>query len=151
MKLNFGHGILLLLLLFMSGILLLVYKSGQQRIDLVYQNYYEEELKYEHQIEKERKSVTLNKEVTINYDPVEGFINIQFPSSFDHSQITGNVLLYKPDDASLDYSVNVTPGENNLQRIPTNTMVKGWWKIKINWEYEAAGYYKEDKIFVANH
>ncbi len=150
MKLHFGHGIILVMALFMAGILLLVYKTGQQRVDLVSKNYYDQELKYEGQIEKERKSLQLSDDVKINYDAVNGLINVRYPIMKDNSLLSGTVTLYKPDNASLDYSLAVKPGNENIQSIKTTEMANGLWKVKVNWDSDSVSYYKEEKILVSN-
>jgi nitrogen fixation protein FixH len=150
MKLHFGHGIVLVMALFMGGILLLVYKTGQQRVDLVSKNYYDQELKYEGQIEKERKSLQLRDDVKINYDEVNGLINVKYPVLKDNSPLSGTVTFYKPDNASLDYSLAVKPGNENIQSIKTTDMANGLWKIKVNWDSDSVSYYKEEKISISN-
>ena len=65
-KFNFGHGILAVILLFMSGISLLVYKSSKQHVDLVNAGYYEMELKYDEQIAKEVNSQKLGSKANIS-------------------------------------------------------------------------------------
>jgi nitrogen fixation protein FixH len=150
MKLHFGHGILLIMIAFMSGIFYLVYKTGQQRIDLVSRNYYEQELKYDTQIEKERKTNLLNEEVRINYDSEKKMISVQFPSKNTHLQLSGTLTFYKPDNAALDHTEVISPDKNNLQTIATNNLANGLWKIKVNWEAGNEAYYNEEKILVTN-
>ena len=56
MKFNWGWGIFIVLVLFIAFIGNLVYKSSQVRVDLVSENYYEKEIKYQHQIESEKNT-----------------------------------------------------------------------------------------------
>lgn len=48
---NWGKGIVLVYSLFVLGILYLVYQSKQQKLDLVYDDYYAQELMFQNQID----------------------------------------------------------------------------------------------------
>ena len=48
---NWGYKILLVFAVFVAGILFLVYKSSNQKMDLVTTDYYEKELKYQQKID----------------------------------------------------------------------------------------------------
>jgi nitrogen fixation protein FixH len=135
----------------MGGILYLVYRSGQQRIDLVSKNYYEQELKFEKQIEKERKSLQLDEGLKINYEPSKNIVTVHYPATKSKSQLKGTVTFYKPDNAALDYTKPVDPGENNIQKIETSSMAPGLWKVQVNWDADSVSFYKEEKILVQNN
>ena len=63
MKWNWGTGIAITLVLFIGLMSFMVFKSTQQRFDLVSENYYEEELNYQEVIDQKRNSsnVSLNQ------------------------------------------------------------------------------------------
>lgn len=150
MKLNFGHGILIVLLLFMAGMSALVYQCTKQRIDLVSNNYYEKELKYEKQIEKERQTLALREDMQINYDSNSEIITFKYPGNVDSKNIRGTITFYKPDNATLDFVKEVLVKEDNLQQIQANSLTAGWWNVKVEWNVNEASYYKEEKILVTN-
>ena len=49
---NWGYKILMVYVIFIAGILLLVFKSSSQNQDLVTEDYYEQELKYQQKIDE---------------------------------------------------------------------------------------------------
>jgi nitrogen fixation protein FixH len=134
----------------MAGILLLVYKSSRQRVDLVSSNYYEQEIKYDRQIDKEKKAQALNQDVTIDYDKQTRNVTIRYPEMDGIKNITGTVTFYKPDNASLDFNKPVSTDEKNEQRIGTSALADGWWNVKVNWDVNSVSYYTEEKIKVIN-
>jgi nitrogen fixation protein FixH len=147
-KLNYGHGILLLILLFMAGILCLVYKCSKQQVDLVSATYYEQELKFSEQMTKEKNSLQLNKDVKIGYDESKRIVEIDFPALADRKSPNGSITFYKPDNASLDFSKPVFTDQHNKQTIGTSGMVRGYWNVKVNWTAGSTPYYSETKIFI---
>ena len=63
MKFNWGYKILLVYGLFVIGIMFLVFKSTQQKYDLVQKDYYADELKYQNVIDASQKAKDLGGEL----------------------------------------------------------------------------------------
>ncbi len=146
MKFNWGWGIFIVLILFVLFIGNLVYKSSQVNIDLVSDNYYENEIKYQKQIDREKNSLSLKHDISIIQN--RDFIEIVYPVDLDAQQISGTIQFFKPDDASLDLSLDVRSTELNRQIINTRAFSTGRWEIKINWTYRNTDYYKSEKILL---
>ena len=60
---NWGYKILTVYIIFIAGILLLVFKSSTQNQDLVTKDYYEQELKYQQVIDATERANALSSEV----------------------------------------------------------------------------------------
>ncbi|HNS12209.1 MAG TPA: FixH family protein [Bacteroidia bacterium] len=146
MKMNWGWGILLVLILFVFFIGNLVYKSSKVNVDLVSENYYEKEVMYQQQINKEKNSLGLEKDVQLSIN--RNFIEIHFPETFSPEEISGNIQLFKPDDSDLDLSLEVRADSNGKQIINTSALKTGRWEVKINWSYRNTDYYKSEKIMI---
>ena len=65
MKINWGYRIFIVYFLFVIGILTLSYKSSQQKFDLVQQDYYGAELKYQTVIDASRRANALGGELEL--------------------------------------------------------------------------------------
>lgn len=78
MKFNWGWGITLFLVVFMSFILQLVYRCTQQRVDLVSEKYYENEIKYQQRIDMEKNTASLIED--LNIQTKNGLMEINYPS-----------------------------------------------------------------------
>lgn len=146
MKFNWGWGILIVLMIFIAFMSNLVYKSSHVNVDLVSENYYEKEIKYQEQINREKNSLGLRENLII--DKSMGFIKITYPRGYSGREISGTIQFFKPDNASLDYTETASCNGNNEQIINTKTMKSGWWEIKINWSYQGTDYYKSEKILL---
>jgi nitrogen fixation protein FixH len=150
MKFNFGQGILVVLLLFMAGMSALVYKCTKQSIDLVSNNYYEKELKYQNQIDKENQTLALSEDMQIAYDQEKQLVTFQYPGTFESTNISGKITFYKPDNASLDFEKPINVNKDNSQHVTANSLASGWWNVKVDWNVNAISYFKETKILVTN-
>ena len=147
-KLNFGHGILVVILLFMSGISFLVYKCSKQNVELVNPAYYEMELKYDDQLSKEINSKMMGTDLKISYDANAGCVVIHYPSLEKSKTITGFVSFYKPDNSSLDFSKPVVTDQESEQLIQTSGLHRGAWNVRVNWNAGTTACYTESKIFL---
>lgn len=148
MKFHFGHGVLVVLLLFMAGMSYLVYRCTQQSISLVNPEYYAQELKYSEQMKKERNSQSLGQKVDIAFSAASQQVVVKYPHIQSGSEISGEILFFKPDNSGDDFTVPVKADVNHLQQISASKLHAGAWRIKINWKAEGISYYNEEKIFI---
>ena len=148
MKFNWGHKILLLYLLFMIMIGILVYKSTNQKFDLVSEDYYDKAVKYQNQINNLQNTEALADKPASHFNKNENVVEIKFPDNFTNAQIKGTLFFFKPDNANLDFSVNIELNENNIQKIRVEKLSHGNWKLKTNWTVNNTSYYQEENIFI---
>ena len=144
MKFNWGTGIVLAFLGFISFILYFVITMNvddKLNHDLVSEDYYGDELKYQNDIDKLENSNTLD--TNISYEKTADGLLIKFPEDFNHLEITGNMFLYRPSNKQLDFDTAISLSNSNLL-IPDKRLVDGRWNIKIDWQYKGNNYlYKE--------
>jgi len=69
MKMNWGTGILVLIILFFITMFVMVYIAFNQRVDLVTKNYYEKELAYQKDINMQQNELDLKNSVIIEQIP----------------------------------------------------------------------------------
>jgi hypothetical protein len=146
MKFNWGYGILIVIMFFIAAILTLVYKCTKQNIDLVSNNYYEQELKYDQQMEKEKNNLTLSENIKVGYNDTTKSVVFHYPSTSD--KLTGNITFFKPDDARLDFNKPILCDNSLTQTISSLQMKKGWWKVKINWKNGELAYYYQQDLYI---
>jgi hypothetical protein len=140
---NWGHKIMVVYLIFVAGILFLVYKTSQEKVDLVTKDYYAEEIQYQKKIDQTERSNALS--VPITFEIVNGELTIHFPSEFKEKKITGDILLYCPSDEGKDikqsFSMN---GSVYTMKLPAAN--KGLHVLKLNWTIDGVSYYFEKKL-----
>lgn len=147
MKLNWGKGIVIAFVLFMSFILYFVIKvQSDDKYDneLVTQEYYKKEKLVQGNIEGIQNANSLNVKVAITKTD-EGLV-ISFPDSFDPKLIKGKVSLYRPSNQKLDFETLILLSGSDLL-IPKNNLVGGLWGITVAWEYEGKTYLNKEEIY----
>lgn len=147
MKLNWGKGIVIAFVLFMSFILYFVIKvQSDDKYDneLVTQEYYKKEKLVQGNIEGIQNANSLNVKVAITKTD-EGLV-ISFPDSFDPKLIKGKVSLYRPSNQKLDFETLISLSGSDLL-IPKNNLVGGLWGITVAWEYEGKTYLNKEEIY----
>ena len=146
MKFNWGTGILIFIILFVSGIGLLVYISFQQKINLVYEDYYPKEIVHQEMIEKVKNTSRLTAKINITCG--DDSIEVAFPDIFRYDKVTGSILLYRPSDFEKDLTFPIKLSETGAQNISVSGLLKGRYIVKVDWSYNDTGYYYEHSIHV---
>ena len=146
MKINWGTGIVIAFVLFMSFILYFVFKvqsNDKYDNELVVEKYYQKERTFEKDLEKEKNAQDLTDKLVVENLP-EG-IKITFPKSYDFKAIEGKVSLYRPSSQKLDFDVPISLSSPYLL-IPKSNLASGLWDISIDWEYDGVKYLNKDSF-----
>jgi len=146
MKFNWGTGIFMLYTGFALATIALVIFAMNKKVDLVTDNYYDKELKYEEQIQKEKNLGLLSEKPVVEL--LKDSIKINFPAVFNSDSLKGSLHFYRPSDSGKDFEMDLKPDKNNLQVVSTYKFAKGMWKLKINWFYNNQGFYTEKSLFI---
>lgn len=141
---NWGKGIVLAFVVFVSVITTLVVTSMRQDISLVATDYYVQELAYQQQIDRERNTLALGAQrPEFRYDR-EG--QILWLSPKGKTSMTGELQLFRPASAKEDVhiAVSLAPGEN--LPLDVSALRPGLWRAQLLWEQEGKEYYIEKTL-----
>jgi len=148
MKINWGTGIIIAFIGFISFIMYFVINmntNDKLNHDLVTEDYYKEELEYQNDIDKLNAAKTLD--IDIAHKKTEEGLLIIFPSDLDTKKITGKMFLYRPSNKQLDFETSISLSNLHLL-IPDERLVDGRWNIKIDWQYNGKSYlYKAPIVY----
>ena len=142
---NWGYKILFVYLFFVAGILLLVFKSSSEKVDLVTKDYYQKELKYEQKIDEAERAQSLSS--PLQYEVNNNEISIRFPVEMSGKKITAQTLLYYAADETRDSVYNLQTDSAKLVMILPKTD-KGMYELKMNWKVDTTTYYSEHKLLI---
>ncbi len=142
---NWGKKILLVYIVFVAGILFLVYKSSVQNQDLVTPDYYEQELKYQEKIDETERANALSTE--IKFKVSDRNIHIDFPEEMKGIPLNAEVLLYCIADKSKDINKRLAT-EIGIISFDVPAENKGMHELKISWVANGISYYNQQKIFI---
>ncbi len=146
-RFNWGHGLFIFISLFMASMLYLVSLCFKQNFDLVSKDYYEKEIAYQDQIEKNKNTASLQSASVVEFNKSSTAIDILLPQEFKEKEVKLDVYLYKPDDASLDRKISLTSSQGQAS-IDAQTLKPGLWRVQMNWSDATADYYNETSVFI---
>lgn len=142
---NWGHKIGLVYLAFVIFMVTLVTLCMKQKdIDLVSEDYYTQELKYEQKLTQMRNTSGLAEEVNIYTSTNSDSLKIELTAK--SAGINCEVSMYRPSDPKLDFKKNLVADSNGEIVMLTDGVQKGLWVVKTLWTSEGKTYYKEQKI-----
>lgn len=138
---NWGKGIMLSFFGFIVVIMTMVVISVRMEgIELVTEGYYEKEIVYQDQIDKEQATLDQNRDV-ISFNAQEKVLLLNLPSG-----TTGTLLLFRPSDETLDQKVSLDGKSEGVVEIPVDQLKSGYWKAQLNWVENGVEYYQEKKV-----
>ena len=142
---NWGKKILIVYVVFVVGIVFMVFKSSTQNTDLVTTDYYAKELKYQDKIEEVKRASALS--APVEYKIMENALVISFPKDFAGKKLIGEAVLYCPSDEKKDIKQHFSILDEALElAIPAGS--KGLYELHISWQDGGVAYYFEKKIFI---
>ena len=145
MKINWGTGIVLAFIAFISFILFFVIRmSIDNRVnhDLVTEEYYSAELGYQKEIDAETNA---SKREKIKIEKTAKGLLLKFPDNIDSQQINGTISFYRPSNKNLDFELAILLSENQLL-IPSRKLLEGRWDIKIFWAIGEEKYLQKERL-----
>ena len=146
MKLNWGSGLVIAIVAFMSFLIFMVYKTTTVTRELVAEDYYAQELAYQQRIDKLENAKSLGESIacTIGSDNIQ----LAFPETGSSEAIAGTVEFFRPSNSSFDqtHTIEAKPGES--QTIALDQLPPGWYHVKIDWESGGVGYYQEERVMI---
>mgnify|MGYP001548583729 CR=1 FL=1 len=143
-KTGWGTRIAILYIGFVLLMGLMVALCMQQKEDLVSEDYYEKELVFQDRISETKNADALPERIT--HQITDKNIELNFPSVFKGKNISGEIIFFRPSDASKDYKTSIQLDANTRQLIPVNNLSKGMYKMQISWKASDTAYYNEETI-----
>ena len=143
MKINWGVGITILYTGFVAMILVLVGMSASQKIDMVTDHYYEEELQFQDKINKIKRANDLTEPLT--WQVSDSGLLIRYPKILAANKLTGKVKLYCPSNEKND-RIFAVEFKNYEQFIPVSKIPEGRYHLQIDWKSGNQSYWNEDVI-----
>ncbi len=149
MKINWGTGIVIGMLAFISFIMYFVVtmmSSSDYDHDLVVEDYYKAELHYQQDIDAQENAFALNEQISLERRG-ESLIII-FPEGIDLENTMGTVSLYRPSNKKLDFSIPFSEIKSSEFEIPADQLVNGRWNVNVTWKNDEKEFmYKTEIVY----
>jgi len=145
-KINWGTGIVIALVVMIGGMIFLVSIAVRQDYDLVDNDYYQKSVNYQQHIEEVKNTAALAEK--IKFDQSADTLRIMFPNLGDAQEYSGEIHFYSPVEEKRDETVNLKLNESFMQSIGLNSLKTGRYTVKIEWSANKVSYYQEEEIVV---
>lgn len=140
---SWGHKIAVFYLLFVTGMIFMVLSATREKVDLVTEDYYEQELVYQKRILATENASTLSSPVRI--EKILGTLKIQLPEEMKGKRVDAEILLYCPADKKKDI-FRKSGTQNGMLEIQTPEKISGSYIVKLKWTSSGKEYFIEQNI-----
>lgn len=145
-EMNWGHKITIVIVLFLIGMLSMVYVASRQSNEMIDDHYYQKELEYQKVIDASQN--LLNQSENNLVSQTIGEVVITLPAGTFEGLEKGNIELLRNDAQSKDVNLALKPNGSNRRTIPKSALSRGVYKARIKWISQGKEYYKEESVFV---
>jgi len=141
-------GILSAFALFIAGTAGLIVLACSHKVDLVSADYYEQEIRFQSQLDRLDRTHKLEQQACVSYDASAQRITISVPVQQAVHSISGQVQLYRPSAAGLDRHVKLAPDSRGFQSVDAAKLLPGLWKVRVLWTVENKEYFIDQSVIV---
>ena len=142
---SWGNKLLLVFVAFTALISTLVYKAVNTKFDLVSDDYYNDELKYQQTIDGINNA---NKLSVVAITENATSVVIQLPNEMKGLKVEGEAWFYCKTNAALDKRIALDLNENAQQVVEKTAMAKAIYTLKLSWKAGGKQYYSEQEVIV---
>ena len=146
MKFSWGTGIFITITFFITAAAGAAIFFLNQHVDLVSDNYYEKEIRYQDRINIIKHTLDINADILI--ESTGDIVTFKFPLHLIQRYHTGEIVFYRPSGSAGDFRFPVNPDTNGLQIFNSGKLNKGFWKVQITWKSGDENFYSEKSILV---
>ena len=146
MKMNWGTGIFITIVIFLIGMISLVIISSMQPLNLVTPDYYPKAIDYQSQMDRVQRTNALEDKMEIAQEGND--LKLMFPVIDSVNTLEGEVLIFFPRDNHLDKNYTIEVDSSLTQVISLDHVLRGRCVIKINWKQNDIEYYYEEDLMI---
>jgi len=146
MKLNWGTGIVITIMLFLIISFAMIFHFMNQKVDLVTDNYYEKTLVYQIQIDEAERSREIDKKIKLEY--LNNQLKFVFPGSTSRQINSGEIYFYRPSDSGKDFKFTFELDEKGEAAFDRTKIEKGYWKVYLKWIMNGESYSVERTVMI---
>jgi hypothetical protein len=143
-KFNWGTGIFIFIALFLLACSFVIYKSFQERNDLVVEEYYPQGLEYQKQIDRFANANSLTGKIEIT-EVLDG-LQITYPKELKGKDVKGQVIFFRPSDENADFRDSIQFDTVMVQRISLQQKIKGKYIAKFFWTMDGKEFAHESTV-----
>lgn len=144
---NWGHKITLVILIFIISMLVMVFIAFKQNNEMMDDNYYEKEIKYQSLIDAAHNLNAVSDEVILIKTP--NGLQLKIPVVLKSDFKNGKIEFLSNNDHGKDKLLNFLPDSSGLFFINKSAISPGSYKVRIAWDNNNKSYYREQNLILA--
>lgn len=133
---------------FMTFTVVIVACLSRQKMDLVRGDYYDDEIRYQEQLDRLNRTEGIKDQVSVGYDSSRESITVKLPPAEAQTKIEGRIRLYRPSDESLDQEIALAVNPAGSQTVDARHLRAGLWKVRVYWSVNGQDYYFSDSVII---
>lgn len=137
-------GILAAFALFFGGMTAAVTIAVTHGDSLVSPDYYEQELKYQNQIDAAAHAEKSG--ASIRMDAAAGKMLVAVPAGELKQNFSGKITFYRANAPELDREFVFKPGMDGRQSFNVAGFAAGLWRVRVSWNAGGQDYFLEQKV-----
>ena len=125
-----------------------IYAQSRHPADLVAADYYEQEVRYQGQIDRVQRAQQRAELASVAYNSTSKQITISLPTDAPLTNVTGTITLYRPSAIGQDRTFKFEPGANGVQILDASGLLTGLWKVRVSWTMGQEDYFLDQKVVI---
>jgi nitrogen fixation protein FixH len=138
------YGIIGFFILLFCGIATVLVIAATHQDSVVSENYYEQELKYQDQIDSATRAAKCGARVQL--DSPAGRLRVTVPAQQVTQKPAGTIEFFRPSAAALDCQFPLALEADGGQSVDVSKLRPGRWDVRVRWTAGGQGYYLEQKL-----
>jgi hypothetical protein len=135
---------------FIAGTAGLIVMACAHRTDLVSRDYYEQELRFQGQLERVERTRRLQPPVAVAYDPARRQLRLSLPPDHARRDARGRIRFYRASAAALDREVNLALDADGRQAVDVADLRRGAWKVRVSWTVEGEEFSLDQNLWIGS-
>ncbi|HZR18060.1 MAG TPA: FixH family protein [Verrucomicrobiae bacterium] len=116
--------------------------------DLISPNYYEEEVRYQGQIDRQQQTQAQAPLASVSYDEAARRITLSVPATMAAARPSGQIQLYRPSAMNLDRTLKLDLTPSGSQSLDAAALLPGLWKVRVSWSVGEKRYFIDQKVII---
>jgi nitrogen fixation protein FixH len=132
--------------LFISGVVSFIVFAVRQPTDLVRPDYYAQEIKYQEQIDRVKRTALAAEGIRLELAPGGRELRLSLPAGHTAAFTAGTLSLYRPSDARQDRNFALQPLADGSQAVVLTGLEPGLWRARMQWTSGGVEYFHEQSV-----
>ena len=120
----------------------------RQKVDLVAADYYDQEVRYQDQLDRINHASSLQAPAKVEYSIATRRIKVSLPAEHLNPSLKGWIQLYRPAASRLDQKLALDVDVAGAQIIDAANLNAGLWHVRVSWKQNGTDYYFDQKLVI---